>query len=112
MLTARRLGQVGLLLAVLVGAAHVWSAPLQAAPSGATSAASTGVSLLRIDRRLAQRRAEVGQLQRDIARQQAHSRQASQRLHEQDWQIAELQRQLQVLHGGAPARRGAKAPQQ
>ncbi len=109
---AWRLGLLGLLLAALAATAHAWPAPLQAAPSGATSAASNGVSLLRVDRRLALRRAEVGQLQRAIARQQAHSQQASQRLREQDRQIAELQRQLQVLHGGAPTRRGAKAQQQ
>ena len=104
MSTAQRLGQVGLVLAALVGAARAWSAP----PSGA---ASVRASLVRSDHRLAQRRAEVQRLQRDIDRQQVHSRRDSARLREQDRQIAELQRQLQALHGGMPAQRGAKAPQ-
>ena len=111
--TARRLGQVGLLLAALAGSAHAWSAPPSApsAPYGAASAASARASLVRIDRGVAQHRAEVLRLQRDIARQQAHGQQASARLREQDRQIAELQRQLQAQHPGAKAQPGAKAPQ-
>ena len=108
---ARRLGQVGLLLAALVGSTHAWAAP-PPAPSGATAVAATRASLVHIDHRVVQHQAEVRRLQRAIARQQAHSRQASERLREQDRQIAELQRQLQALHGGTPAQRGAKPPQQ
>ena len=106
--TARRLGQLGLLLAALVGPSHAWAAP----PSVPSGAAAVAAALVRIDYRVAQHRAAVRRLQRDIARQQSHSRQASQRLREQDRQIAELQRQLQALHGGSPAQRGAKPPQQ
>ncbi len=104
MSTAQRLGQVGLLLAALVGVTRAWSAP----PSGATSVRA---SLVRSDHRVAQHQAEVQRLQRAIARQQTQSRQASERLREQDRQIAELQHQLQALLGGSPAQRGAKTPQ-
>ena len=103
--TARRLGQLGLLLAALVGPVHARSSPPPAAADAATRAA-----LVHIDHRVAQHQVEVRRLQRAIARQQAHSRQASARLREQDRQIAELQRQLQALHGGAPAQRGVKPP--
>lgn len=108
--TARRLGQVGLLLAALVGPVRAWASQ-PSAPSGATAVAAARASLQRIDHRLTQHRVEVRRLQRDIARQQARSQQASARLREQDRQIAELQRQLQAQHGGTPAQRGAKVPQ-
>ncbi len=110
MSTAQRLGQVGLLLAALVGPEHARASPPPAA-ADATAGAATRASLARIDHRVAQHQAEVQRLQRAIARQQAHSQQASQRLREQDRQIAELQHQLQALLGGSPAQRGAKTPQ-
>jgi uncharacterized coiled-coil protein SlyX len=45
------------------------------------------------------RGAQVTQLQQAVSEQELHSRQASQRLTEQDLKIAQLQRQLEALRG-------------
>lgn len=76
--------------------------PEQAAVAGATPAHV----LLR--QQVRAHGVEVTQLQREVSAQESHSHQASERLVEQDREIARLQRQLQALRdgrqGGHPGR--------
>ncbi|HEY0198511.1 MAG TPA: hypothetical protein VGC19_08235 [Rhodanobacter sp.] len=55
-------------------------------------------SAAEVHRRAAKHEAEVRQLQQDVARQESASKQASDRLQQQDRTIAELQKQLQEVH--------------
>lgn len=54
----------------------------------------------RMQRQLRTRHAEVARLQRQVTTQESHSREAGERLAEQDREIARLRRQLEAL---APA---------
>lgn len=78
------------LLSATAWPAHAASAPAKASLSGVT-------------RRLARHQAEVQHLQQDVARQEADSARASERLQQQDKTIADLQRQLQALQTGSGA---------
>lgn len=56
-----------------------------------------------VHRKLQHTTAEVNRLQHDVTEQEARSRQADQRLHEQDQALAELRRQLQAVEQGGGA---------
>lgn len=86
-----------LALAVLPPLLPVSAAAVQHADASARHAA--GGSL---DRQLAQRKAEVAELQQGVAQQESLSRDAAARLRQQDQAIAQLRRQLQALKS-APA---------
>jgi peptidoglycan hydrolase CwlO-like protein len=55
-------------------------------------------SLTEVRQRVAQHQAQINQLQQDVSRQESDSKQASERLQQQDRTITELQQQLQALH--------------
>jgi septal ring factor EnvC (AmiA/AmiB activator) len=57
----------------------------------------------RLDRQVAESKAEVAQLQQGVAQQESQSRQAAVRLQQQDGTIAELKRQLQALQARSPS---------
>ncbi|GAB2549679.1 hypothetical protein [Rhodanobacter koreensis] len=61
------------------------------------------VSVRQARQRVAQHQAEVKRLEQDVARQESDSKQASERLQQQDQAIAELQKQLEALHARPPA---------
>ncbi|MHB1271438.1 MAG: hypothetical protein ACYCZD_01490 [Rhodanobacter sp.] len=60
-------------------------------------------SLLQIRQQVCRHRTEVRQLERAVATQTSRSRQASERLQQQDQAIAELHKQLQALHARSTA---------
>ncbi|HET6806793.1 MAG TPA: hypothetical protein VFH59_15265 [Frateuria sp.] len=87
----------GLLLPLLMLAtlpAFADGGPEQAAVAGQRVPAQ-----VRLQQQLRARGAEVTQLERKLAEQESHTRQASDRLAEQDREIARLQRQLKALGG-------------
>jgi septal ring factor EnvC (AmiA/AmiB activator) len=93
-----------LLLALCLLAPPVLATGTQAAarPAATGDRAAAG----RLDRQLAQGKAEVAKLQQGVARQESQSRQSAARLQQQDQTIAELERQLQALKaapGSTPA---------
>jgi septal ring factor EnvC (AmiA/AmiB activator) len=93
------LGVMGFMLS-----AAAWAAaerPAQA-PAGSTPAPPAVQAQAR--QRLAQRQAEVKRLEQDVARQESDSKQASERLQQQDQAIADLQKQLDALRAKPPAR--------
>jgi len=55
------------------------------------------VSLSEVRQRLERHQAQISQLEQDVTKQEADSKQASQRLEQQDRTITELQKQLQTL---------------
>ena len=61
------------------------------------------VSAEQARQRVAQHQAEVLRLEQDVARQESDSRQASERLQQQDQAIADLQKQLDALRAKPPA---------
>jgi septal ring factor EnvC (AmiA/AmiB activator) len=92
------------LLALCLLAPPVLATGTQAAarPAATGDRAAAG----RLDRQLAQGKAEVAKLQQGVARQESQSRQSAARLQQQDQTIAELERQLQALKaapGSTPA---------
>jgi septal ring factor EnvC (AmiA/AmiB activator) len=78
----------------------VWAGTGQSAPKPGASATS---ALPAVQQRVARSQAEVQRLQRDLDRQETHSRQAGKRLQQQDQAIAELRKQLQALPAGPAA---------
>ncbi|MGN2244418.1 hypothetical protein ACFWZU_13015 [Frateuria sp. GZRR33] len=68
-------------------------------PEQAAVAGQRVPAQVRLKRQLRAHGAEVQQLQRQLTEQESHSRQASDRLEEQDREIARLQRQLEALGG-------------
>jgi uncharacterized coiled-coil protein SlyX len=68
-------------------------------PEQAAVAAESVPANIRLKQQLSARGAEVTQLQRRLAEQESSSRQASERLTEQDREIARLQLQLEALSG-------------
>ena len=77
--------------------------PEQAAVAGRAVPAQ-----VHLKRQLRARGAELVQLQRQVSEQESHSRSASERLEEQDREIARLLRQLEAIdaggHGGNAGR--------
>ncbi len=65
--------------------------------AGSTPAA-TPASLAQAKAKLEQQQAQVKQLQDTVAKQEADSKQASDRMKQQDQAIAQMQQQLQALH--------------
>jgi len=65
-----------------------WASGQAKSPSAAPAAAQ---------QQLVSRQAEVKRLEQDLSRQESDSRQASERLQQQDQAIAELQKQLHEL---------------
>ncbi|CAM5504884.1 hypothetical protein [Rhodanobacter lindaniclasticus] len=89
------LAVIGILLA-----APAWAAP----PAGVAHASSTPAPAPPTVRERVQRnQVEAKRLQREVARQESASQRASERLDQQDAQIAELRRQLSQLGAEAPA---------
>jgi septal ring factor EnvC (AmiA/AmiB activator) len=68
-------------------------------PEQAAVAGQAAPAQVHLKRQLRARGAEIVQLQRQLTEQESHSRQASDRLDEQDREIARLQRQLEALAG-------------
>ena len=79
---------VGCLLAV--GAA--WADP----PSSGTTANAPAPAVARVNQHVAQGQAEIQHLQQDVGQQESASRQAAERLQQQDHTIAELREQLKA----------------
>ena len=73
-----------------------WAAADTSMPPAAGSSAAP-MSLPQARQRLAKHQAEVKRLEQDVAKQESDSKQASERLQQQDHAIAELQKQLDVL---------------
>jgi peptidoglycan hydrolase CwlO-like protein len=63
----------------------------------AGSSKATQPSLSEVRQRLAQHQAKINQLQQDVSRQESESKQASERMQQQDRTITELQQQLHAL---------------
>ena len=82
----------------LVVSSLAWASsgePMPQQPAGSTKA--TQPSLAEVRQRLARHQAEVNRLEQDVAKQESDSKQASDRLQQQDQTITELQQQLQAL---------------
>lgn len=94
----RCLQLIGVIGFVMISAA--WASPDQAGPHRSGPAAS---SLPLVHQRVVRSQAEVKRLERDLARQESDSKQASRRLQQQDQAIAELQKQLHELQAGPSA---------
>lgn len=71
-----------------------------AAPAPARAGQAGTVDPAGVHRKLKRSKAEVSRLQHDVAEQESRSRQADQRLQEQDKALAELRRQLQAVEQG------------
>lgn len=78
----------------------VWASPGQSWPKHVGAAALPGPAA---HQRVARSQAEIQRLERDLASQESHSKQASKRLQQQDQAIAELQKQLHELQARSPA---------
>ena len=94
----RRLQFVSVIGLVLVSTA--WAGTNQIGPLPAGQAAT---SLPQVRQRLTRNQAEVKRLEQDVARQESDSKQASERLQQQDQAIADLQKQLDALRAKPPA---------
>jgi len=90
-------------LALLVVSSAVW-ADGQVTSHKARSTAATQASLAEAQQKLQQQQAQVKQLQDSVAKQESGSKQASERLQQQDHAIADLQKQLDALHAKPPAK--------
>jgi peptidoglycan hydrolase CwlO-like protein len=84
----------GLALCAVIAVAPAWAAS-QGEGAGAPKAG--------VEREVAHKSAEVERLQRDVDAQEAKSRDADQKMQQQDQAIAELQRQLKALKGAGAA---------
>ena len=89
----RCLQLIGVIGFVMISGA--WASPDQAGPAAS--------SLPLVHQRVVRSQAEVKRLERDLARQESDSKQASKRLQQQDQAIAELQKQLHELQAGSSA---------
>jgi septal ring factor EnvC (AmiA/AmiB activator) len=82
----------------LMASSLAWASsgePMPQQPAGSTKAAQP--SLAEVRQRLARHQAEVSRLEQDVAKQESDSKQASERLQQQDRTITELRQQLQAL---------------
>jgi hypothetical protein len=70
-------------------------------PEQAAVAGQRVPAKIRLQQQLRARGAELTQLQRQLAEQESHSREANDRLEAQDREIARLQHQLKALGGHA-----------
>ncbi|MGH8159053.1 MAG: hypothetical protein ACREPQ_13105 [Rhodanobacter sp.] len=86
---------------MVITTARAVDGKLPSHPAGKQDPAPVSVPQAR--QRLAQHQAEVKRLEQDVARQESDSKQASERLQQQDQAIDELQRQLDALHAKPPA---------
>jgi len=68
--------------------------------NGQTTPANTTQAPVDGQGKLLRSQAEVRQLEQDVDRQESDSRQASERLEQQDQEIAELRKQLRALQSG------------
>jgi septal ring factor EnvC (AmiA/AmiB activator) len=92
------IGVLGLMLS-----SAVWADGGKSVMHPARQSAHARQRLPRATQRLVRHQAEVKRLEQDVARQESDSKQASERLQQQDQAIADLQRQLQALHAGSAA---------
>ena len=83
-------------LALLLVSSAVW-ANGQVTSQKARAAAATQASLAHAQQKLQQQQAQVKQLQDSVAKQESGSKQASERLQQQDQAIAKMQQELQAL---------------
>ncbi|MEO6799428.1 MAG: hypothetical protein ABI178_05790 [Rhodanobacter sp.] len=96
----------GLQLIATIGfflASSAWATPPPAAVTASRDATVAVPPLSKVHLRVEQGQAEVKRLQREVARQESDSNRASQRVLEQDRQIAELRRKLSQLQAKAAA---------
>ncbi|WP_266168978.1 hypothetical protein [Dyella subtropica] len=89
----------GLVLCGLWVMVPAWAT--EVSPKGAKPLAEADIA-----QRMAKRGAELERLQQDVAAQESKSREADQKMQQQDKTIAELQRQLRELKGASAASRG------
>jgi septal ring factor EnvC (AmiA/AmiB activator) len=80
-----------------------WAADGKLPPPPAGKQDPAQVSAEQARQRVAQHQAEVKRLEQDVARQESDSKQASERLQQQDQAIADLQKQLDALRAKPPA---------
>ena len=80
---------------------RVWCVLALVAPVWAAQAASPAGDAVReqeqVEQAVAKQQAQIKQLQGDVAREESRSHQADTKLKQQDQQIADLQRELDVL---------------
>jgi peptidoglycan hydrolase CwlO-like protein len=92
----RCLQLVGVMCFMVSSLAWAGSGEPTSQPAGGSPKAAQP-SLPEVRQRLAQHQAQISQLQQDVSRQESDSKQASERLQQQDRTITELQQQLQAL---------------
>ena len=93
-----------LLMTLPLLVAPAWAASMLSNAADGTSSADGGRSNLPVLRKqLRQSSAELEQLQRHVSSEELRSRQASQRLRQQDRALDQLRRQLQALDGHSSA---------
>ncbi|HET6432611.1 hypothetical protein [Dyella sp.] len=91
-------------LVALLTVAQAGGAPaLAAASRGQDAAATTQADPQRIGLHLKRTASEVQQLQQAVAAQESRSRQAQERLREQDRALEQLRQQLQATHPAPPS---------
>ena len=83
-------------LVLLFATAPAWAVQHAKAHKARPSAA-TQASLTQARQKLEQQQAQVKQLQGSVAKQESDSKQASERLQQQDQAIAQMQQELQAL---------------
>ena len=99
---------VGLMGLMVVATARAADGKLPSQPAGKPASATVSVphsQQNQTEQQLARHQAEVQQLEQAVALQESDSKQASQRLQQQDQAIAELRKQLDALHPKPPATR-------
>lgn len=79
-----------------------WAGQAQALVAPTTAASAAPVSSMQVQQRLLDDRVEIARLQHAVKQQESHSKQANERLRQQDAQIRKLQKQLQTLPKTVP----------
>jgi septal ring factor EnvC (AmiA/AmiB activator) len=81
---------VSVVLSFLLASASVWAGPQ------ASGTSSTSKSVANLDQRVAKNQADVERLQQNVGQQESASREAAERLQQQDRTIAQLRQQLKA----------------
>ena len=89
---------VSVVLSFLLASAGVWAGPQ------ASGTSSSSKSVANLDQRVAKNQAYVERLQQNVGQQESASREAAERLQQQDRTIAQLRQQLKA------AQEASKAP--
>lgn len=85
---------------LVLGGLLLCNAPLQA--SEMPAAAASTATPTKVKQQLRQRDREIGDLKRQVGQQESKSRQANERLQQQEQAIADLQHQLEAVQKAAP----------